>query len=307
MRKKAPRIPTFVSTLVVGGEHSFVVEKLDAQLRRHGLKMTHHWEWKKKPKAFVGRVDVVFLVTDMVGHDLSDHVRDLAYAREVPIIYGTRKWATNKDRLERAGFPEIVAVPPLPSFLEEEPTEVVVAPDPNPIPDLTPDPTPDPTPEPPQQENNDMVAMPQQRPNSVRLRELYEAVILDAPNISNRDAFEKVKELAEGTDIRVGSERPDLLAAIRKDLGVVMPKNTRISLVKEPVIVATVPTSEVPPEVLAAAPPRGTSYRAASPDLRDLIRLMREAMAAENIESLTVTASSVKFRRVVIEEGSFDA
>ncbi len=152
-----------------------------------------------------------------------------------------------------------------------------------------------------------MVAMPQQRPNSVRLRELYEAVILDAPNISNRDAFEKVKELSEGTDIRVGSERPDLLAAIRKDLGVVMPKNTRISLVKEPIVVATVPTSEVPPEVLAAAPPRGTPYRVASPDLRDLVRLMREAMVAENIESLTITGDSVKFRRIVIEEGTFDA
>jgi len=274
-----------VPTLVVGGEHSFVVDKLESQLRRHGLTIAHHWEWKKKPKAFVGYIDVVFIVTDMVSHSLNDHVREVAAEKGVPIIYGCRKWATNTDRLTRAGFPERVV------------EEKVSAP-----PAET---TPAHVREPPQEEKT-MPPSEWTQSNKQRLRALYENIILETPDITNAAAFEAAKKMAEGTDIYVGKERPDLLAAIRKDLGIVRPNNTYAPSPKETPFVSTVPTSEFPPEVLAFAPPRSTSYRAVSSDLRDLVRLLRESMVAENIESLTITASSVKFRRLVIEEGDFD-
>jgi hypothetical protein len=75
------------------------------------------------------------------------------------------------------------------------------------------------------------------------------------------------------------------------------------------VIVATVPTTEVPSEVLAAAPPRETApvlAHSAPKDVKELVQLLRLAMVAENIERLTVTKDAVSFRRIVVEEGEYD-
>ena len=76
-----------------------------------------------------------------------------------------------------------------------------------------------------------------------------------------------------------------------------------------PVIVATVPTTEVPPEVLAAAPPRESPpalAHSAPKDVKELVQLLRLAMVAENIERLTITKDALTFRRIVVEEGEYD-
>lgn len=281
--------PPLIPALVVGGEHSFVVDKLEAQLRRHGLTIAHHWEWKKKPKAFGGYADVVFLVTDMVSHALTDHVRELAHEKGVPVIFGCRKWATNKDRLERAGFPERAPLAPVVAApLKEAAPFVSVLPVP---------PTP-----------KDESPMPEQdveRPsNSPRagsdLYKVYEQIVLQSPRISNKEAYEEARMRVAGTGIALGGRRPELLALIRKTHGIVLPNNNRI---------VTVPTSEVPPEVLAATPKNlqpPVRATVAPTDVRDLVQLLRVAMEAEGIERLVVTKDAVTFRRVVIEEGSFD-
>jgi hypothetical protein len=56
-------------------------------------------------------------------------------------------------------------------------------------------------------------------------------------------------------------------------------------------------------EVTSLAAPAG---RVAPSDVKELVQLLRIAMAAENIERLTVTKDSLSFRRVVVEEGEYD-
>ena len=70
--------------------------------------------------------------------------------------------------------------------------------------------------------------------------------------------------------------------------------------------IATVPTSEVPAGVLAATPANLQRTKAAPTDVKELVQLLRVAMEAEGIEKLVVTKDTVSFRRVVVEEGTFD-
>jgi hypothetical protein len=286
--------PPLIPALVVGGEHSFVVDKLEAQLRRHGLTIVHHWEWKKKPKAFVGYTDVVFLVTDMVSHALTDHVRELAHEIGVPVIFGCRKWATNKDRLERAGFPERAPlVPAVGGVLDAPPEEPVLRVSVLPVPPASKE-------EPPVLEH--VAVSPPKNPRSgSALYKLYEQIVLESPLISNKDAYQEAKARVEGTGISLGGPRPEVLALIRKTYNIVVPANKKK--------ICTVPTSEVPPEVLAATPKNlqpPVRAAVAPVDVRELVQLLRVAMEAEGIERLVVTKDAVTFRRVVIEEGSFD-
>jgi hypothetical protein len=302
--------PPLIPALVVGGEHSFVVDKLEAQLRRHGLTVSHHWEWKKKPKAFGGNADVVFLVTDMVSHALTDHVRDLAYEKGVPVIFGCRKWATNKDRLERAGFPERAPLAPaVGGVLDAPPEEPVLRVSVLPVPPASKE-------EPPVPQN---VVSPSNSPRTgSALYKVYEQIVLESPLISNKEAYEEARARVAGTGISLGGRRPELLALIRKTHGIVLPNNKKIDTVpaSEPLAatsqntrIVTVPTSEVPPALLAATPKNlqpPVRAAVAPTDVRELVQLLRVAMEAEGIERLVVTKDAVTFRRVVIEEGSFD-
>jgi hypothetical protein len=93
-------------TLVVGGEASFVQRKLTPRLRRHFLRVTAHWPWKKQAGAFPEAIDVLFVCTDMLAHSLSNAAVEEARKRNIPIIMGGRKHALNIEKLEAAGFPE---------------------------------------------------------------------------------------------------------------------------------------------------------------------------------------------------------
>lgn len=93
-------------TLVVGGEASFVQRKLTPRLRRHFLRVTAHWPWKKQAGAFPDAIDVLFVCTDMLAHSLSNAAVEEARKRGIQVIMGGRKHALNIEKLEAAGFPE---------------------------------------------------------------------------------------------------------------------------------------------------------------------------------------------------------
>lgn len=274
MLNELPLVPT----LIVGGEHSFVVDKLEGQLRRHGLTVAHHWEWGKKPKAFVGWIDVVFIVTDMVSHSLTDHVRDLAHERGVPVIFGCRKWATNRERLEKAGFPE---------------REVLVAP--SPVEEVGP-----PQVIPPTEEKQDVNNTLPYDLN--KLTEIYRGILTEDRDISNAAAYRKAKKLGVEAGINPGRERPDVLAQLRKELGILSPKN---SYIKPASTIETVSAAELSAALRASTPADVKPPEIPSKDVKELVQLLRVAMEAEGIERLTVTKDSVSFRRVLVEEGVY--
>lgn len=260
------------------------MEKLTEQLRRHGLSVDHHWEWKKKPKSFPRSIERVFVVTDMVSHGMNDVAREMAHAVDVPVIFGGRKWATNKERLERAGFPERLLLPPT----QEVPLEV---------------------------SQETLVSDTAYHHNKTSLRNIYFGILMDNPETDNKEAYEKALLRAPLQGVYAGKPRPDLLAALRKELGIVRPNNMRVapvvvpaaapSVAPVPVIVATVDTSEVPVVLLEEYAQR-TAAKTAPRDVRELVQLLRLAMETEGIERLVVTKDALTFRRVVIEEGSFD-
>lgn len=98
---------TLRQALVVGGQPSFVKEKLAKSLRRHGIRVHTHWSWDKKrpPQVFPKGLDLVYVCTDMVGHGLSVPCMDWAREQGLPYVNGTRKWAESITRLTQAGFP----------------------------------------------------------------------------------------------------------------------------------------------------------------------------------------------------------
>jgi hypothetical protein len=107
--------------LVVGGQGSFVKEKLSKSLARHGIHVLAHWSWEKKrpPQVFPQGVDLVYICTDMVGHGLSEPCMNWARDNGLPYVNGTRKWAESIIRLTQGGFPLLDPVNNLPDLIEE--------------------------------------------------------------------------------------------------------------------------------------------------------------------------------------------
>jgi len=107
--------------LVVGGQGSFVKEKLSKSLSRHGVAISMHLSWDKRrpPSKLPKDIDLVYICTDMVGHGLS--VPCMQYARDlgIPYVNGTRKWAESLERLTQAGFPLIDPATALPEIIDE--------------------------------------------------------------------------------------------------------------------------------------------------------------------------------------------
>lgn len=107
--------------LVAGGQSSFVMDKLKKSLARHGIAIHTHWSWDKKrpPQKFPENIDLIYICTDMIGHNLAnpcvDHARDVG----IPFVNGTRKWAESIERLASAGFPLIDPVSVMPDLIQE--------------------------------------------------------------------------------------------------------------------------------------------------------------------------------------------
>jgi len=111
----APAPTNPITVLVVGGEHRFVQGTLSSNLARHGMLVVGHWDWKMRqpPTSLPTGLNCVYVATDMVGHNLSNAAVSLAKASNITLVNGTRKWAESSSRLVRAGFPEIIKTPPL--------------------------------------------------------------------------------------------------------------------------------------------------------------------------------------------------
>lgn len=340
---------TMVPTLVVGGETSFVVRKVAPRLFRHGLHMKGHWPYKKAKGAFPENIGALVVLTDMVGHAMSLAAIAEAEKRGIPVVLGIRKYAILEQRLRDAGFPEIPSLAPKPAVSEKKPKEVApfVRPLLGPSPDAVNEYLPATTPS--TETETDMTTSPSHSDTVVPLnglrrdysivRDLYMAVVRENTDISNADAHRTVVERANALGVDPGGMRPDLLAAIRKELGIIRPKNSYLPKPVPPSLASGSPVAEVPVMVAAlttassdterqhSAPgddgpypsPAETSGQTIvrihareavrptpSQDVRELVQMLRTAMAAEGIERLTVTKDTVNFRRVVVEEGEYD-
>ena len=306
--------PSPVPVLIVGGESSFVQRKLTPQLARHGLAVEAHWEWKRKAGAFPESSKVVFILTDMAGHSLNDVAVKEAGRRGLPIIYGGRKWAHNKALLERAGFPFSVS---LPLVRPKRGSPVLVPPPPPPEVPLILSP------------NTQSPVLP-----------LYEQAFTSNPDRSNSEIYAEVVRLAAVAGIHPRKKRDDICAMIRRERGIKAILGPRKKAAVRPLAAAAAPVPEgfahsrlghLLPQEPEAPPPTPVKAeresvpllpspdflrwmttpavpaapKSASPDLAAAVALLRGAMAAEGITSLSVNENGVTFRRVVIEEGSF--
>jgi hypothetical protein len=96
-----------IPALIVGGEHRFIEDRLKSNLLRHNIQIMDTWTWDKEPGAVPNGAKMMFFVTDMMSHVLNDAAKAEAARRNLPIVYGTRKWSVNRDRLTAAGYPEV--------------------------------------------------------------------------------------------------------------------------------------------------------------------------------------------------------
>lgn len=113
---------TLTNALVVGGETSFVTRKIAPRLFRHGIYMAAHWPYKKANGTFPANVEVLIVLTDMIGHMMSDAAITEANKRGIPVIMGIRKYAVLEQRLREAGYPEIPILAPKPAVSEKNQT-----------------------------------------------------------------------------------------------------------------------------------------------------------------------------------------
>lgn len=107
--------------LVVGGQEAYVKDRLSRNLARHGIGVHTHWSWtrRKAPAKFPVDIDLVYICTDMVGHNLATPSVDYARAAGIPFVNGTRKWAESIERLTQAGYPLLDPMNDLPDMIAE--------------------------------------------------------------------------------------------------------------------------------------------------------------------------------------------
>jgi hypothetical protein len=300
------------STLVVGGEASFVASKLTSALAQHGLRVDANWPWDKEKGAFPDATEVVFILTDMAGHHLNDAAQAVAQQRSLPIIYGVRKWALNVARLEKMGFPILPSTMPSPEPAPApEPTETET------MPAITYD------------YDSDYHEMGEKRKKDYQevLRELAKN-----PAMSNRgledptniprgtvtglaESARKTLGIANGYNNKyVTLDRPRYAWWCEK-LGVTPVENDalpKVTVPGEKKIVRKTRPATVPPPIYrkpepvpapVATPvsvPVPETPRDENADLKDLVGLIRLEMVRRNITKMVVTPENVEVTRLVV-------
>jgi len=374
---------TLKQALVAGGQGSFVQEKLSKSLARHGIRVHTHWSWDKRrpPQKFPEGIDLVYICTDMIGHNLANPCMDYARTSGIPFVNGTRKWAESIERLTGAGFPLIDVAASIPELIQESradrtpkqlaewptdvdindfvsalglvppgvydkkyktntiSTSVVTAAVSAPI--LTPEP-----------------AMP---PAAIHLaitnnkQREYLRALSNKPDADNVELWQAVA----GLPIFVNSKfDPERASNGRKSLGIniVRKGGLRVTNVNIPVFTAALklakiegypapqatytepdganktlpqgskradppPLPPVPAPVPTPVPPPVPSIAAAKPnpipvpaqaispmaELKDIVALLRDKMREMSIVDLHVTPEGVKFKQVMIVEGSLES
>ena len=349
--------PISLKALVVGGEHSFVIGTLSTQLSRHGIAVHEHWSWDlaRAPAALPKGIDLVYILTDLVGHNLSIKAVEHARAAGVPFVNSVRKWAEATNRLTTAKFPLLTPQP------------AIVAPLNNPFPTdkrrklyvtaLAMDPTisnegirilvashaaqhgytsgdsADPSLASALRKEFGITAgTGQSQKTTVDSRKYMQAClkygvipnVAYAPPPPSNAALDRGQARIESEIL--GSVTPTAtvvgMAALLADPQPVPPPPPAPSVFDKPKThVATVPTAEVPKEVLAAFTPENMRPKPTTPvaalpaspsngtpswmndDLKVALQLARGQFEGLGIESLTITKDGVRFRRVVVEEG----
>lgn len=99
-----------IPTVVIGGEKSFVQEKLAPNLALHNLDIVDIWPWDKEPGTIPDGTKLLFFLTDMMSHRHNDNAKAEALRRNIPIVYGVRKWSVTRDRLVEAGYEEVTHI-----------------------------------------------------------------------------------------------------------------------------------------------------------------------------------------------------
>ena len=92
--------------LVVGGQESFVKERLAPRLLKHGIEVGSIWDWDHaRPIQSIPKgCNCVIVLKDMVGHPQRDVVRALAKRGGLPFAEIPRKWAVAYKDLMKAGL-----------------------------------------------------------------------------------------------------------------------------------------------------------------------------------------------------------
>lgn len=112
----APKNGQYHVALLVGGPADIARELRERLARERGVLVKYHMEWKR-PRAFQSPikrdVDVVIILTDMLGHPDEALVVKTAKSAGVPFIRTQRKWATLGSALSARGIgPSNALVPP---------------------------------------------------------------------------------------------------------------------------------------------------------------------------------------------------
>ena len=326
--------------LVVGGEQSFVMSKLSKSLQKHGIQVSSHLDWTtaRAPRSLPTGVDLVYICTDMVGHNLSEPCMNLARDAGIPYVNGTRKWAESVARLSQAGFPLLPLTTKLAASqveivddVEEAPTQQEAAPIAEAEQTIT-----------ISSSSKQEVSMSKTHNGALSIdnpkQRLYVLSLIRTPYQTNREIWEDVKSspiLAGNTldEVRARQARiqlginvtrqnlhriitidRDKFATTAIEVGAndcTIPDQQYIvslsggaPIVEEPkeaaVEVVEAPTpAPVQPTVLQAAKVNPIAR------LRDAVRELQAAMREVNYVEVTVTEREVKFKQVQVVEGTF--
>lgn len=330
---------------VVGGEGGFVQKKLIPNLKRHGVQVVRHtpWDQRKPLGEFPKDLDLIYIVTDMVGHSHAEPAVAYARAHNIPFVNGTRKWAETIERMEAAGFPVVSTgkqnnsekkeyyMAALAAGTDPHLDTAAVLPAPPPAPPAPPAPPP--------------------AVSGGRLQAYLEALVQD-PGMSNQDLvlllngsanFEVAAAARKVLGIRTSRAGGQcttmvdsdvfLAAAAKYGIPAAVPKSTYVRAL--PLFVKKAPKAEQPkeqpkeqadalslksmplggpPEPVSTPTPApapaptpvpavGVEVWAEAPELRHALAQMRRIMTAHGIERLTVTPKGLSFRRVQVIEG----
>ena len=330
-----PAIDRMWNALVVGGEPSFVMSKLSKSLQKHGIQVTSHLDWttSRAPKTLPTGVDLVYICTDMVGHNLSEPCMNLARDADIPYVNGTRKWAESVARLTQAGFPLLPLTTKLAAsqveIVEEVPTEPESA---APVAE---------TEQTSSSSNQQEVNMPKTQNGALSIdnpkQRLYILSLIRAPYQTNREIWEDIKS----SPILAGHSQDEVRARqARIQLGINVTRRAleRIITIDRDKFAMTAievgandctipdaqyivplsggaPIVEQPkaPVVEVVEAPVPVPAPVVVPDLkqdpiarlRDAVRELQAAMRDVNYVEVVVTEREVKFKQVQVVEGSF--
>jgi len=320
--------PPLWRALVVGGEESFVKSRLSQSLAKHNIGIEGHLDWslRRPPRQLPAGVDLVYICTDMVGHNLSEPCMNMARDAGIPYVNGTRKWAESATRLTKAGFPLLpasattVAALPIKEIVETQPEAEVAV-------------------QAPIETSSDRAAVTADThkedqtmsktanafiPTNLKQREYILALIRN-PTQTNAEIWADIS----GSPHLAGCKLDEMRCKwARIQLGITVTRisstrfvnidrdkfaDTAIAVgandckIPDPQYVIPVSGALVvtTPEPTPSAPVVEAKPEAkAATSLVDAIRALREAMKGEGYIELVVTQDEVKFKRIQILEGT---